>query len=164
MPAATAPVRPDGVPGRRGPQTWQPAGARSPERTPLQEARHHATNASTKGFTKEELVAYQFLKQAIHRKRLKWVHLFGFEKPDILYYLPVGEFVSDATSWEELTRQRRRKKDGSMENVKAVIKRLSGRPVNARQVKKAARAMDEIPREFTDLLNVSRSVPGTASK
>ena len=125
----------------------------------MRHARPEATTVSTAGFAKEERVAHQFLVQAIHRRRLERLHFFGFQEPDILYYLPVREFVADAATWEELTGQRQEKKNGRMENVKDVAGRRSGRAVAWRRVKDAAAATDETP-EFTELLDLCHRVSG----
>lgn len=83
------------------------------------------------------------------------------EAPDVLEYLPASSFVPDADSWESLRQECTRSRGGgepSGTQFKEWLRKSKGADLSAESVRRAAQAMDAIPVEFTNHLDLIRRV------
>lgn len=105
----------------------------------------------------EEKFLKEFCIRALEHGRADRIEVFGLAKADIQEYLPAWPFVGNkAESWEEM---RSRYADyaegytkGKPQNFKSWIANTYGGKFDDEQFHRALESMDEIPEEFTTLL------------
>lgn len=103
----------------------------------------------------EERLLLEFCRRAVEAGRTDRVDVFGFEKADVLQYLPVAEFVANAGSWEQLVDEWRA--SGGGPSFKHWL-RGHGATVSVKSAERAVKAMDSVPSEFMALLQRCRSL------
>jgi len=96
--------------------------------------------------TPEEGVVAELLKAAVNLGMLGRVKIHGLGQPDIIEYLPVERFVPNAASWTEA------KEHWPRGTPFKKWLRSRGAEVNATALAAIASTLDEIPNDFTDLV------------
>jgi hypothetical protein len=105
------------------------------------------------GSSPEERSALEFARQALQRRLEHRVRFFGFERPDIIYYLKAASFVPGAGSWDPLQAEYLQKRSGG-EKFYDWLRTVHSARTSVQAFDKAARDLDEVPAEFTQLLAV----------
>ena len=115
--------------------------------------------------TSEATLLYELCIQALQQGGGRRLRLFGFDRKGIEHYLPPSAFVEGA-SWETLEKQWRRERQEG-ESFKQWMARVHSAPITTESVTQVASAMDEVPDEFAQLLDLCfeaakwrRPVPG----
>ena len=98
------------------------------------------------GGSAEEQHLYEMCRRAIEAGHPDRVEIFGFARRDIIEYLPVDRLVPGATTWAELTAAW----DRSL-SFKQWLRKQQGAKISVEQLRRAARSIDYVPNEFTEL-------------
>ena len=93
----------------------------------------------------EERLLVEFCMKAIENGLQDRIEIFGLSKPDIIQYLPVGDVVPGAHSWEELVAEWNHQDDFKQ------FLRGKGAKVSARNLGAIAGKMDSVPDDFVRL-------------
>lgn len=102
-----------------------------------------------------EVVWLQALgERAIDANVLHRIRPIGLLKRDILCYTPVSTFVAGQVTWEQLESDfdKARATGLTKDNFKSWLKTMRGATFSREHVRDAAKSMDSVPSEFTDLL------------
>lgn len=127
-------------------EVWESA-KRSAEAGDRDTARR--TLDALKGNSNEERQLLEFCRKAIDAGIHDRFDVFGFAKPDIIWYLPVEKIVPDATSWESLEAERLAR-DRRMP-FKTFLHERKRATFSAEELGSIAREMDVIPEEVSKL-------------
>lgn len=96
--------------------------------------------------TSEERALSELLQALARSGTLERFEVHGLSKPDIIEYLPVADFVPDATSWAEAKKSWPRGTD-----FKGWLRSL-GATVSAKSLEAIASRVDLLPKDFTELV------------
>lgn len=105
----------------------------------------YASVRSLEGGTKEEQMLSEFCRKALDVNRADRIKVFGLSKPDIIEYLPVGEFLPEADSWESVVR------DWNYDGDFKSYLRRRGANISANSLRRIAKGLDHLDDEFVEL-------------
>ena len=110
--------------------------------------------------SREEKAVVEFMKRALVPGRQDRIRVHPLSEPDGIYYLPPGNFVSGASSWNPIRAEyeatRKRRSAGGYEDMKTWLRREKGSNTSVTAFGKAARSMeDAIPDELGRLYSLA---------
>lgn len=100
-----------------------------------------------------EVVWLQALGERFDANVLHRIRPIGLAKRDILCYLPVSKFVPGQITWERLESDFDKARGAGLtkDNFKSWLTKARGARFSREHVEEAAKSMDSLPHEFTDL-------------
>lgn len=101
----------------------------------------------------EEETVLQFCRNAIDRRLENRLMIFGFEQPDLIYYLPAEDLVPGAENWDQLQREYDRDKK-RREDIKSWLRRTKNVSTSPDRLRKITRSLDSLHPEITALFDL----------
>lgn len=142
----------DNVNGSEALKIWDNATKRYLEGK-RKEARANLAGLSRLGSGGEVVWLQALGERAIDAHVLHRIRPIGLLERDILCYLPVSKFVPGQATWKQLESDydKARAAGVTKDNFKSWLKTTRGAKFTREHVKEAAKSMDSLPQEFTDL-------------